>query len=352
MLLSRKPFGTLPDATPADLYTLTNDNGVETSITNYGGIIVTIVTPDRNGKFENINLGFDNLAGYLGPHPFFGALVGRYANRIAKGRFTLNGVEYTLPINDGPNALHGGLPQPFVKAAQASGFMNDTGAGIVLRYRSADGEEGYPGTLDTQVTYTLRNDDALQLDYAATALDKDTHVNLTNHAYFNLNPAAPTVYDHLIQVYADTYAPADENLIPHGHFESIAGTPFDFRSPTPIGARIHDKHTMLTAGRGYDVGFVVKGEVGALRPAARVTDPATGRVLEVQTTEVDCHLYTGGFMDGSNKSPGGKVYQQHGAFCLETQRFPDAPNQPSLPSTLLRAGETYRSTTVFKFGVA
>lgn len=352
MQLSRKPFGTLPDGAQADLYTLTNDNGVEASITNYGGIIVTILTPDRNGKLENINLGFDNLASYLGPHPFFGALVGRYANRIAKGRFTLNGVEYTLPVNNGPNALHGGLRGFDKRLWQATGFMHSDGAGIVLHYRSADGEEGYPGTLDVQVIYTLRNDNALQLDYAATALDKDTHVNLTNHAYFNLNPAAATVYDHQVQVFADTYAPADENLIPRGHFESVAGTPFDFRSPTPIGAHIHEDHPMLAAGRGYDVGFVVNGKVGTLRPAARVADPATGRVLEAHTTEVDCHLYTGGFMDGSNTSPSGKVYQQHGAFCLETQRFPDAPNQPSLPSTLLRAGDTYSSTTVFKFGVA
>jgi aldose 1-epimerase len=350
MNLTRQPFGSLPDGAQADLFTLTNDNGVEVSLTNYGGILVTVVTPDRSGKLENINLGFDNLASYLGSHPFFGALVGRFANRIAGGKFTLNGVEYTLPINNGPNSLHGGLRGFDKRLWHAEAAQEADRATVVLTYRSADGEEGYPGTLDARVTYSLRQDDAFQIDYAATALDKDTHVNLTNHAYFNLNPAAATVYEHLVQMNAARYAPANADLIPLGRFDPVDGTPFDFRTPTAIGAHIHETHAMLAAGRGYDVGFLVDGEVGTLRLAARVTEPHTGRSLEAWTTEPDCHLYTGGFMDGSTHSPSGKVYQKHGAFCLETQRFPDAPNQPSLPSTLLRAGDTYRSTTVFKFG--
>lgn len=351
MNLTRQPFGSLPDGAQADLFTLTNDNGVEVSLTNYGGILVTVVTPDRSGKLENINLGFDNLPSYLGEHPFFGALVGRFANRIAGGKFTLNGVEYTLPINNGPNSLHGGLRGFDKRLWHAESAQEADRATVVLTYRSADGEEGYPGTLDVRVTYSLRQDDAFQIDYAATALDKDTHVNLTNHAYFNLNPAAATVYEHLVQVNAARYAPANADLIPLGRFDPVDGTPFDFRTPTAIGAHIHETHPMLAAGRGYDVGFLVDGEVGTLRLAARVTEPnTTGRSFEAWTTEPDCHLYTGGFMDGSTRSPSGKVYQKHGAFCLETQRFPDAPNQPSLPSTLLRAGDTYRSTTVFKFG--
>jgi len=352
MNLTQRPFGVLQDGSQADLFTLTNDNGVEVSFTNYGGILVTIVTPDRAGRLENINLGFDNLEAYLRPHPFFGALVGRYANRIAGARFTLNGVEYKLPVNDGPNSLHGGRRGFDKRLWRAEATQEADRASVVLTYRSADGEEGFPGTLDARVTYSLRQDDALQIDYVAVALDKDTHVNLTNHAYFNLNPAAATVYDHLVQVNATRYAPADSSLIPLGRFDPVAGTPFDFRAPTPIGAHIHETHSMLAAGRGYDVGFLVEGDPGTLRLAARVTELHTGRALEAWTTEPDCHLYTGGFMDGSTRSPSGKIYEKHGGFCLETQHFPDAPNQPSLPSTLLRAGETYRSTTVFKFGQA
>jgi aldose 1-epimerase len=350
MNLTRDTFGRLPDGRAVDLYTLRNDNGVETAITTYGGIIVTFKTPDRKGALADITLGFDSFDGYLGAHPFFGALIGRYANRIANGRFALNGKTYQIPQNDGTNALHGGK-RGFDKVLwHASGFMHAEGAGVTLNYLSADGEEGFPGNLSARVTYTLRNDNALQIDYAATT-DADTVLNLTNHAYFNLNPAAETIYDHVFHVNAERYAEANEILIPSGAMLPMAGTPFDFSQPRKLGERIRESHTMLKAGRGYDVGYLVAGQSGALRLAARMSEPVTGRVLEVFTTEPDCHLYTGGFLDGI-KGKGGKAHKQHGAFCLETQHFPDAPNNPKLPSTLLRPGEVFMATTVFKPGVA
>ncbi len=349
MNLSRTPFGRTPAGEAVDLYTLVNDNGVEARITNFGGIIVALMTPDRAGKLGDIALGFDDFDSYLGPHPFFGALVGRYANRIANGRFTLNGVEYKLPINNGPNALHGGF-KGFDKVVwHASGFMFNDGVGIRLNYLSKDGEEGYPGNLNVQVTYTLRSDNALQIDYAAST-DKDTVLNLTNHNYFNLS-GAPTVYDHMLEVNADLYMSADATLIPNGPLTPIAGTVFDFGAPTRMGAHINDAHPQLAAGRGYDVGFQVRGEMGQLRLAARVSEPGAGRVLECFTTEPDVHFYAGGFMEPL-KGKGGATYGKHGGFCLETQHWPDSPNQPQLPSTTLRAGETFSSTTVFKFGVA
>ncbi len=350
MQITRNPFGTLPDGRTADLYTLRNDNGIETAITNYGGIIVTLKTPDRHGALADITLGFDTFDGYLQPHPYFGALIGRYANRIANGRFTLNGRTYQIPQNDGTNALHGGN-HGFDKVLwHASGFMHAEGIGVTLTYLSKDGEEGFPGNLSARVSYTLRNDNALQIDYTATT-DADTVVNLTNHAYFNLNPAAETIYDHVFQVNATHYAEANDILIPSGNMLPIAGTPFDFSQPRRLGERIRDTHTMLKAGRGYDVGFLILGQSGALRHAARMSEAVTGRVLDVFTTEPDCHLYTGGFLNDV-KGKGGKTYKQHGAFCLETQHFPDSPNNPKLPSTLLRPGQVFTSTTVFAPSVA
>jgi aldose 1-epimerase len=352
MNLNQKPFGHLPDGTRVDLFTLTNNNGMQAVITNYGGIIVQLHTPDRNGKLSDICLGFDELDGYLGPHPYFGALIGRYANRIAGGRFELDGSTYQIAVNNGPNALHGGL-RGFDKVLwDAMGAMTNFGVSLSLRYRSADCEEGFPGNLDVRVVYTLSDDNTLQLDYHATT-DAPTVLNLTNHAYFNLNPGSETVYDHQVQVTASHYAVADEVLIPSGEFAPIAGTPFDFSQPTRIGARIHAPHPMLAAGRGYDVGFVVPGTSGAEpRLAASVYEPVSGRVLNVETSEPDCHLYTGGFLDGSIVGKAGRAYAQHSGFCLETQHFPDSPNNPQLPSTVLRPGEAFRSTTVFRFDTA
>jgi aldose 1-epimerase len=347
--LTQEPFGTLPDGRAVDLYTL--DNGRTTvKVTNFGGIITSIMTPDRNGNRGEICLGFSTLADYLGPHPFFGALVGRYANRIANGRFTLNGQTYQLAINNGPNCLHGGNIGFDKRLWHAQGAADGQTASVRMHYQSPAGEENFPGTLSTQVTYTLREDDVLQLDYAAST-DADTVINLTNHAYFNLS-GADHVYAHLLQVGATHYQPADENLIPNGPAQPIAGSIFDFREPTPVGKTIHEAHGMLTAGRGFDVGFWVDGPQGALNFAARVIDPVSGRMLEVATTEPDCHFYSGGFLDGSLVGHGGKRYGQHSGFCLETQHFPDSPNQPHLPSTLLRPGETHTSTTLFGFRLA
>jgi aldose 1-epimerase len=349
MNVHKKPFGALPDGSPVDLYTATNDNGLQLIVTNYGGTIVGIRTPDRNGRFDDICLGFDDFAGYLGPHPFFGALVGRFANRIALGRFTLNGVDYQVPVNNGRNALHGGVRGFDKRLWRANAFINDDGCGVLLAYAADDGEEGYPGMLSVTVSYTLTNANTLSIQYAAVA-DRDTVVNLTNHAYFNLNPASPHVYAHTFETPATHYAVADEELIPTGELASISGTPFDFSTPTPLGKNMHQSNTMLRGGRGFDLGFVVPGEAGAMNLAGRVVEPLCGRTLTVHTTEPDCHLYTGGFLDGTLSGRHSHPYAQHSGFCLETQHFPDSPNKPQFPSTVLKAGELRMSTTVFAFG--
>lgn len=349
MNVHKRPFGTHHDGS-VDLYTATNDNGLQLFVTNYGGIIVGIRTPDRNGRFDDICLGFDSFEPYLGPHPFFGALVGRYANRIAYGKFSLNGVDYQVPVNNGPHALHGGNRGFDKRLWRANGHINDDGCGVLLAYAADDGEEGYPGMLSVTVSYTLTNQNTLMIQYAAVP-DKDTVVNLTNHAYFNLNPASPHVYAHTFETPATHYAVASDELIPTGEFAPIAHTLFDFSTPTPIGRHIHEQHPMLAGGRGFDVGFVVPGDPGALNLAGRVVEPVTGRTLTVHTTEPDCHLYTGGFLDGTLRGRNGKVYNQHSGLCLETQHFPDSPNKPHFPSTVLKSGQLMTSTTVFEFGV-
>lgn len=347
MNLTKQPFGKTADGAAVDLYTLTNDHGVTAKITNYGGILISLLAPDRGGNLGDIILGFDDLDGYLRGHPYFGSIVGRFGNRIAKGKFTLDGVEYSLALNDGPNALHGGLKGFDKKVWHATGVLGAYGPGLVLRYLSADGEEGYPGNLHVVVIYTLTDANELRIDYSATT-DKPTVVNLTNHTYFNL-AGKGDVLDHEMQLFADQFTPVDETLIPTGELRSVEGTPLDFRASTSIGTRINDSHEQIVRGGGYDHNFAVNGEAGMLRPAAKVHDPASGRVLEVFTTEPGVQFYSGNFLDGAITGKGGAIYAKRSGFCLETQHFPDSPNQPNFPSAVLRPGETYRSTTAFKF---
>jgi aldose 1-epimerase len=304
--------------------------------------------PDRDGEPEDVVLGFDSLAPYLAGHPFFGALIGRYGNRIAGGRFRLNGVEYTLARNDGPNHLHGG-PQGFDKVVWRATPREHAGApALELAYLSRDGEEGYPGNLDVAVVYTLTADSALRIDYQATT-DQDTVVNLTNHSYFNL-AADGDILAHEIQIAAEHFLPIDATLIPTGERRPVRGTPMDFTRSTAIGARIHaDDEQLRLASGGYDHAWVLDKDEGALGLAAEVYDPTSGRVLEVFTTQPAVQFYTGNFLDGSSIGKDGRAYHKHHGFCLETQHFPDSPNQPDFPSTVLKPGEVYRQTTIFRF---
>jgi aldose 1-epimerase len=328
------------------LFTLKNSKGVEAAITNYGGIVVSLKTPDKAGNFADIVLGFDSPEGYKQENPYFGAIIGRYGNRIAKGRFTLNGAEYKLATNNGENALHGGL-KGFDKVLWD--VVSSSDKSLELKYVSADGEEGYPGTLTAIVRYTLTDDNELRIDYTATT-DKDTVVNLTNHSYFNLaGEGSGDVLGHNVQIHASRFTPVDAGLIPTGELKPVAGTPFDFRQPHAIGERINASDEQITRGKGYDHNFVLDGEMGNLRPAARVTEPKSGRVMEVSTTEPGVQFYTGNFLDGTVKGKGGKAYPFRSGFCLETQHFPDSPNQPSFPTTTLKPGQTHNSTTVYKF---
>jgi len=341
-------FGKLPSGEEVKIYTLTNEAGMEARITTYGGIVVSLEVPDRQGRMADVVLGFDSLDGYLKGHPYFGAIVGRYGNRIGGAQFTLDGVTYKLAANNGPNHLHGGI-EGFdkknwkVEAAERSS--------LTLSYVSPDGEEGYPGTLRTRVTYTVTSDNGLRIDYEATT-DKPTVVNLTNHSYFNLKDAGATsILDHEITINADRFTPVDETLIPTGELRPVEGTPFDLREPHRIGERIDAGDEQLRFGRGYDHNFVLNRTGEGLELAARVYEPATGRVLDVLTTEPGVQFYTGNFLDGTLEGKGGIVYQKRAAFCLETQHFPDSPNKPQFPSVVLRPGETYRTTTVYRFSV-
>jgi aldose 1-epimerase len=346
--LSRQAFGKTEAGDQVELYTLTNSKGVAAAITNYGGIIVSLKVPDRTGQMADVVLGYDALDGYLTAHPYFGAIIGRYGNRIGKARFTLNGVEYKLASNDGENSLHGGT-KGFDKALWKAREV-DGGKGLELTYLSKDGEEGFPGNLATTVTYSLNDENELKIDYGATT-DKDTVVNLTNHSYFNLaGQGEGDILGHLVTIYADRFTPVDAGLIPTGELKPVEGTPFDFRAPRAIGARIGDKDEQLLLGRGYDHNFVVNRTGEGLTLAARVAEPNSGRVLEVFTTEPGIQFYTGNFLDGTIRGKGGKVYRQRYGFCLETQHFPDSPNKPSFPSVVLKPGQTYRSTTIYKFG--
>jgi aldose 1-epimerase len=348
-MLKKEGWGAV-DGAPVTLYTLSNAKGMEARVTNYGATLVSVLAPDRTGSFADVLLGHDDLAGYRDRNRYFGSVVGRYGNRIAKGRFKLGGVEYTLATNNGPNHLHGGL-KGFDKAVwSATEAETPDGPSVTMKYVSKDGEEGYPGTLTAQVTYTLTASGALRLDFQWTS-DKDTVANLTNHAYFNLTGKGEgEITGHEIRIAASRFTPVDAGLIPTGELRPVADTPFDFRTAMSIGARIDDpKDEQIKLGKGYDHNFVLDGEAGTLRVAARVKDPASGRVLSVSTTEPGVQFYTGNFLDGSLTGKGGRQYKRRNAFCLETQHFPDSPNQPKFPTTVVKAGETRRSTTVFEF---
>jgi aldose 1-epimerase len=346
--LTEADFGKMPDGAVVKIYTLTNAHGVQARIANYGGAVVSLIVPDRNEKMADVVLGFDTLPEYVAnPTQYFGALIGRYGNRIANARFTLNGVAYTLPRNNGENSLHGGDNGFFRRVWTPRALPNGN---LELSYMSKDGEEGYPGNLSVTVAYSLTDANELRIDYSATT-DKDTVLNLTNHSYFNLKGAgAGDVLGHLLMLHADRFTPVNQNLIPTGELRAVAGTPFDFRKLTPIGARIEQNDEQLKFGQGYDHNWVLnRTGTGALALAARVEEPSSGRVLEALTTEPGIQFYTGNFLDGSVKGKGGKVYPRRSAFCLETQHFPDSPNHPAFPSTLLKPGQRYRSTTVYRF---
>ena len=345
-------FGTTPDGEDAHIFTLTNAGGAEARVTTYGGIAVSLKVPDRDGVLGDVVLGYDTLDDYINENPFFGTITGRYANRITAGRFTLNDKVYQLATNLPPNHLHGG-EKGFDKVVwKAEPVADDTGVGLVLTYVSADGEEGYPGTLSTKVTYTLTDDNDFRIDYQATT-DKPTIVNLTNHSYFNLKDAGKrSMLDHVLMFNADHFTPTDKTQMPTGEIRPVEGTPFDFRQPTPIGARIDQEDEQLKYGFGYDHNFVLNQSEEGLWLAARVHELTSGRIMEVFTTEPGVQFYSGNFLDGSITGKGGVAYQHRAGFCLETQHYPDSPNQDHFPSTVLNPGETYRSTTVHKFSVA
>ncbi len=346
MTIKKEPFGKMTNGTPIDLYTLTNTSGLQAKITTYGGAVVSLLVPDRDGKLDDVVLGFETLEEYVEKSPFFGCITGRYANRIAKGKFTLNGAAYTLAQNDGPNHLHGGV-KGFDKVVWSAQEKSDDG--LELTYLSKDGEEGYPGNLSVEVTYTLTNDDELRIDYLATS-DEDTVIKLTNHTYFNLaDGGAGDILGHELMINADRFTPVDGTQIPTGELRSVAATPMDFRRMTAIGARIGQDDEQLRLGLGYDHNWVLNRSDGALALAAKVQEPTSGRVMQVYTTEPGIQFYSGNFLDGSITGKGGKVYGKRHGLCLETQHFPDSPNQPNFPSTVLKPGETYQTTTIYRF---
>jgi aldose 1-epimerase len=349
-MVKKEAFGTTPEGKTVELYTLTNTHGIEVRVMNYGAIVVSVRTPDKAGHDATITLGFDTLAPYLAKNPFFGAVAGRYANRIGKARFALDGKEYTLAKNDGPNSLHGGL-KGFDKVLwEGQSFQKSAEAGVILKHTSPDGDQGFPGTLQVTVTYTLNDRNEFSLDYRATT-DKATPINLTNHTYFNLSgEGSGNILGEEIMLNADHFTPVDATLIPTGKIESVKGTPLDFTKPTAIGARINDNYEQLVFGKGYDHNFVINRQGPGLVLAARVYDPKSGRVLEVDTTQPGVQFYTGNFLDGVHGSHD-HIYNKRDALCLETQHYPDSPNKPSFPSSILRPGETYHQVTVWKFAV-
>src|SRR5689334_5909663 len=346
--VTKAPFGTA-DGQSVDLYTLRNVHGVEAKITNYAGILVSLKVPDRNGKFDDVVLGFNDLDTYLKGHPYFGALIGRYGNRIAKGRFTLNGVEYKLAVNNGENTLHGGI-KGFDKVVWTAHEMKTpAGPAVVMTYLSKDGEEGYPGNLNVRVVYTLTNNNELKIDYTATT-DKDTVTNLTHHSYFNLaGEGNGDILTHLVTINANRFVPTDAGSIPTGELKSVKGTPFDFLKATAIGARINQDDEQLKLGNGYDHTWVINGRPGVMRLAATAYESTSGRFMQVWTTEPGVQFYTGNFLEGSKTGKSGKNYPRRSGFCFETQHYPDSPNHPSFPTTTLKKGQTYKSTTIYRF---
>lgn len=334
-----------------DKYNMTNSDGLQVEVLSYGGIITRILTPDRQGKMDDIVIGFNDYQKYLEEHPYFGAIVGRYGNRIAKGQFTINGQSYSLATNNGPNHLHGGV-KGFDKKIWDVDVQSEVDRSVLkLKYTGKDGEEGYPGKLECTVTYTLHDNGSFTIDYKATA-DAPTHVNLTQHTYFNLGGIkSQSILEHIVMLNADRYVPVDENLIPLGEIESVNSSPFDFTSNKLIGKDINGEHVQISRGGGYDHCWVLNKESEqSLSLAARVSEPSSGRTLEVYTTEPGVQFYTGNFLDGSLTGKRGKLNKRAG-FCLETQHYPDTPNQSHFPSTLLKPGEHYESTTVFLFGI-
>jgi aldose 1-epimerase len=351
--MKNRSYGTTADGIPVEEYTLTNTNDMEVTIITYGGAIASIMAPDRDGNLANVALGCKNLKDYETKSPFFGCITGRFANRIAAGKFTIDGRECKLALNNGPNALHGGL-KGFDKKVWAAAPLSGA-EGVELSYLSPDGEEGYPGNLSVKVVYTLTEQNEIRIDYAATT-DKPTIVNLTNHSYFNLGgEGSGTIYGHILKINADRYTPVDANLIPSGELAPVAGTPLDFRLPRAIGAGSRSEHEQIVKGKGYDHNFVLNRpspDDRTLILAARLYHPGSGRIMEAWTTEPAVQFYGGNFLDGSVYGGSGRAYRQSDGLCLETQHYPDAPNQPQFPTTLLRPGEVYRTTTVYKFMAA
>ena len=352
--VSRAPFGRLPDGREVELFTMRNAHGIEVRAMTYGAIITSIRTPDRTGQIADITLGFDSLDGYVAGSPYFGAIVGRYANRIADGRFTLDGVTYQLARNNGPNNLHGGV-RGFDKVLwTAAPFERDDAVGVTFSYESPDGEEGFPGAVSVRVAYTLTATDELIVDFDASTT-KATPLNLSQHTYWNLHgDGRGDILDHVLTLDASAFTPVDSTLIPTGNIASVAGTPFDFRRPTAIGSRITESDAQLRFGRGYDHNWVLDrdrrvGGVEALVHAARLEDPSSGRVLDVSTTEPGIQFYSGNFLDGTITGKAGQTYRLRSGLCLETQHFPDSPNHPNFPPSVLRPSERYHSSSVFKF---
>ncbi|MEO8051017.1 MAG: aldose epimerase family protein [Acidobacteriota bacterium] len=344
--LTSSDFGKTREGAPVRLYTLTNAKGLVATITNYGGRIVSLKVPDKTGAMGDVVAGFDSLDGYLNQNPYFGALIGRYANRIGHAQFKLDGVLYRLPKNNGDNSLHGG-PRGFDKVVWTAREMPD--GGLELSYLSKDGEEGYPGNLKATVRYHLTDANEVRIEYSATT-DKDTVVNLSNHTYFNLKGEGD-ILGHLLTLNADRFTPVDAGLIPTGELKAVAGTPFDFRKATAVGARIGQNDEQLKFGKGYDLNWVLNKRGAELSLAARVEEPTSGRVMEVWTTQPGVQFYTGNNLDGTIKGKG-RVYAARSALCLETQHFPDSPNKPTFPSTELKPGAEFKSTTIYRFSIA
>jgi aldose 1-epimerase len=347
MNIGSEHFGLMPDGNEVKLFTLTNDQGMEVKIINYGGIITAINVPDRDGTIGDVVVGHDTLEGYLNRSRYFGCLIGRYGNRIRCGKFSLNGTDYSLAINNGRNHLHGGV-KGFDKVIWQPRQLND---GLQLTYQSHHGEEGYPGNLDTTVIYSLTDANELRIEYVAVT-DRDTIVNLTNHSYFNL-AGEGTILDHELMINADAFTPVDETLIPTGEFRCVKGTPMDFTAARAIGAHLADPDQQLKfAGGGYDHNFVLRPANGELRLVARLHEPRHGRTMEVITTQPGLQFYSGNFLDGSLVGKGGCAYVKHSGCCLETQHFPDSPNHEHFPSTVLKPDEEYRHTTLYRFSAA
>jgi aldose 1-epimerase len=345
--VTTESFGTMPDGHAVTLYTVRNQQGMEMGVINYGGIIVSLTAPDKAGNYSDVVLGFDSLSQYIKSNPYFGALIGRYGNRIAKGKFKIDNVEYSLPVNNGVNSLHGGT-QGFDKVFWDITVQPDSSS-LKLTYRAADGEQGYPGNLQAEVIYTLTDQNELKVEYSATT-DKKTVINLTQHTYFNLSgDANKDILEHQLMLQSEQYLPVDKGLIPTGELRNVAGTPFDFKTLTVVGSRINEKDEQLALGGGYDHCWILTGSDGTLRKIGELYEPTSGRLVEVSTTEPGIQFYTGNFLDGTLKGKEGVVYKYRSGLCLETQHYPDSPNQASFPSTLLNPGDTYKTKTVYKF---